>query len=105
MTPAIANVLIVDDSLTNRLVLDSYIKALGYKPEMAVDGVAALEHIRKQPPDLVLLDIIMPKMDGYEVLAQLKADEVTRDIPVIMISGIDEMESVVRCIQQGAEDY
>jgi sigma-B regulation protein RsbU (phosphoserine phosphatase) len=105
MTIEPAKVLIVDDSLTNRLVLDNYIKALGHKPFTAVDGVAALEHIRKDPPDLVLLDIIMPRMDGYEVLSQLKADEATRDIPIIMISGIDEMESVVRCVQQGAEDY
>jgi sigma-B regulation protein RsbU (phosphoserine phosphatase) len=105
MAAEVARVLIVDDSLTNRLVLENYVKALGYQPEAAVDGVAALEHIRRQPPDLVLLDIIMPKMDGYEVLSQLKADAATRDLPVIMISGIDEMESVVRCIQQGAEDY
>ena len=100
-----AKVLIVDDSLTNRLVLDNYVKALGHQPVMAMDGVAALEQVRKEPPDLVLLDIIMPKMDGYEVLSDLKGDPATRDIPVIMISGIDEMESVVRCIQQGAEDY
>jgi serine phosphatase RsbU (regulator of sigma subunit) len=105
MAAEIPKVLIVDDSLTNRLVLDNYVKALGYKPVMAVDGVEALEQIGKESPDLVLLDIIMPRMDGYEVLSKLKSDEATRDIPVIMISGIDEMESVVRCIQQGAEDY
>src|SRR6516165_3441894 len=105
MAAEIPKVLIVDDSLTNRLVLDNYVNALGYKPVMAVDGVEALEQIGKESPDLVLLDIIMPRMDGYEVLSKLKSDEATRDIPVIMISGIDEMESVVRCIQQGAEDY
>jgi serine phosphatase RsbU (regulator of sigma subunit) len=105
MPPEPAKILVVDDSLTNRLVLDNYVKALGHKPVQAVDGVAALEQVRKEAPDLVLLDIIMPKMDGYEVLSRLKSDEATRDIPVIMISGIDEMESVVRCIEQGAEDY
>jgi sigma-B regulation protein RsbU (phosphoserine phosphatase) len=105
MSTAPARVLIVDDSTTNRLVLQSYVKALGYQSETANDGVAALECIRQRPPDLVLLDIIMPKMDGYEVLSRLKAEETTRDLPVIMISGIDEMDSVVRCIQQGAEDY
>src|SRR6516164_1951943 len=105
MAADVPRVLIVDDSKTNRLVLENYVKALGCHPESAVDGVAALEEVHRHPPDLVLLDIIMPNMDGYEVLSRLKGDAATRDIPVIMISGIDEMESVVRCIQQGAEDY
>src|SRR5436309_22066 len=68
-------------------------------------GCAALEALRTAPADLVLLDVLMPDLDGYDVLQQLKADDGLRDIPVLMISALDEIESVVRCIELGAEDY
>jgi len=71
----------------------------------AVDGEKALQRLREQPFDLVLLDVMMPKLDGYGTLAGLKADEKLRAIPVIMISALDELSSVVRCIEAGAEDY
>jgi DNA-binding response OmpR family regulator len=70
-----------------------------------VDGEQALQRLKEQPFDLVLLDVMMPKLDGYGTLAGLKADEKLRAIPVIMISALDELSSVVRCIEAGAEDY
>ena len=71
----------------------------------AGDGRAAIEQIRLDAPDLILLDILMPVMDGYEVLEQLKSDEALRNIPVIVISAVDQLESAIRCIELGAEDY
>src|SRR5580700_475091 len=72
---------------------------------MATNGCEAMEAVRARAFDLVLLDIMMPEMDGYAVLQHLKADEGLRHIPVIMISALDESDSVVRCIEMGAEDY
>src|SRR5580700_1741144 len=72
---------------------------------MATNGREAMEAVRTRTFDLVLLDIMMPEMDGYAVLQNLKADEALRPIPVIMISALDELDSVVRCIEMGAEDY
>jgi len=100
-----ASILIVDDTEVNRNVLHDLILVLGHTPILAENGFSALAQIRKQPPDLVLLDILMPEMDGYEVLNQMKDDSSLRYIPVIMISAVDEMESVVRCIEKGADDY
>ena len=71
----------------------------------AVDGRQALELLNSKPFDLVLLDIMMPNVNGYEVLAQMKASSSLRHIPVIMISAVDEIDSVIRCIELGAEDY
>jgi len=100
-----ANILIVDDTEVNRNVLHDLILTLGHTPILAENGLSALARIRKHPPDLVLLDILMPEMDGYEVLNHMKDDNSLRHIPVIMISALDEMESVVRCIEKGADDY
>ena len=97
--------LVVDDNEANRDVLSRRLKRQNYSVETAQSGAEALQKVRERAFDLVLLDIMMPEMDGYEVLRQLKADEKLRPIPVIMISAIDEIESVVRCIEMGAEDY
>lgn len=100
-----ANILIVEDTETNRDLLCNLIFTLGHKPLVADNGVTALAMIHRQPPDLVLLDILMPEMDGYEVLRKIKEHFSLRHLPVIVISAIDEMESIVRCIQMGADDY
>jgi adenylate cyclase len=76
-----------------------------YEVLSAAGGLAALQTLAARPVDLVLLDVMMPDLDGYAVLQRLKADPALRDIPVLMISALDELESVVRCIQLGAEDY
>jgi adenylate cyclase len=98
-------ILVVDDNEINRDVLSRRLVRQGYTPLTAQNGREAIERLRAEPFDLVLLDILMPEMNGYEALAQLKADPVLRHIPVIMISALDEIESVVRCIEIGAEDY
>jgi CheY-like chemotaxis protein len=98
-------VLVVDDGELNRRVLVRALETEGHVAEEAVDGRAALERLRAAPFDVVLLDLVMPEMDGYETLAAIKADEALRHVPVIVISGIDELDSVVRCIEMGATDY
>ncbi|MGI8819971.1 MAG: response regulator, partial [Chthoniobacterales bacterium] len=98
-------VLVVDDIEANRDVLSRHLKRQGYQVATAADGRQALEKLRAETFDLVLLDVMMPEMDGYEVLQGLKADHTLRHLPVIMISALSELESVVRCIEWGAEDY
>jgi two-component system, cell cycle response regulator len=102
------HILVVDDNRVNRLLLARALEAQDYAVAMAEDGRAALELLRAQraPPfDVVLMDLLMPEMDGYEALAQIKADPALRHIPVIMISAVEELESVVRCLELGATDY
>lgn len=98
-------ILIVDDSEANRMILHDQVITLGHMPVLAENGLVALEKVVEFKPDLLLLDIMMPKMDGYQVLARLKSDSHMRHIPVIMVSANDEIESVVNCIEQGAMDY
>ncbi len=98
-------VLAVDDNRENLDVLARRLTRHGLEVETAESGLAALDAIRSASFDLVLLDVMMPEVDGYTVLRELKSDAQTRDIPVIMISALDELESVVRCIEAGAEDY
>ena len=104
-SPARGFVLVVDDLETNRDVLSRRLKHQGYAVSTAENGSQALEKLHAAAFDLVLLDIMMPEMDGYEVLRRLKADEALRHIPVVMISALNELDSVVRCIELGAEDY
>jgi CheY-like chemotaxis protein len=103
-TPA-SSLLVVDDNSMNRLMLSRYLAKLGYQATLVENGRQALEKLQGKPFDLVLLDVQMPEMDGYQVLEQLKADPRLRDIPVIMISAVEELESVVKCIELGAQDY
>jgi adenylate cyclase len=98
-------ILIVDDEPLNVDLLEQELDLLGHDTIAASDGSAALQHLARQPVDLVLLDIMMPQLDGYEVLRHIKSDPELRHIPVIMISALDQLESVVRCIELGAEDY
>ena len=100
-----ARVLVVDDNEMNRDMLSRRLLRLNYEVIMAEDGEQALAMVREQNFDLVLLDIMMPNISGYEVLERIKADDATRHIPVIMISAVDDLDSVVRCIELGAEDY
>jgi len=98
--------LLVDDNEDNLYTLSLRLKREGYNHIVtAGNGREALERLQAQPFDLVLLDIMMPELNGYEVLAAMKSDARLRHIPVIMISAVDEIDSVTRCIEQGAEDY
>ncbi|MGE4182049.1 MAG: adenylate/guanylate cyclase domain-containing protein, partial [Limisphaerales bacterium] len=103
--PAGGVVLIVDDDAANRDLLARRLARQGFEVVIAESGPAGLGVARARRVDLVLLDMIMPGMDGDRVLGELKADAELREIPVIMLSALDEMDSVVRCILMGAEDY
>jgi signal transduction histidine kinase len=105
MTYTDGHMLVVEDDPTNRLTLSIGLKQQGYRVTAAEDGRQALELLRTQSFDLVLLDIVMPQMDGFQLLAKIKSDAALRDIPVIVISAIELMESVIKCIEMGAEDY
>ena len=106
MNPSEAALLVVDDIEDNRYTLTRRLSREGYTNlTTAANGREALELLQEKPIDLVLLDIMMPEMNGYEVLERLKADPDLRHIPIIMISAVDEIESVIRCIELGAEDY
>ena len=100
-----AYVLVVDDDSVNRLLLARSLEREGHRVATAEDGQKALENLRAESFDVVLLDVLMPKMDGFEVLAQMQADNDLRRIPVIMISALEDIESVVRGIELGADDY
>ncbi len=98
-------ILIVDDNSINLKIINDLIQVMGYDAIMAENGLYALSTLEKQECDLVLLDICMPDMDGYQVLEYMKNDSHLCKIPVIMISALDDMESIVRCIESGADDY
>lgn len=98
-------ILVVDDNRMNRIKLSRGLEQQGHTVGLAEDGQQALDMLKGEAYDVVLLDIIMPGMDGYEVLERVKGDPQLRDIPVIVISALDEVDSAVRCIEMGAEDY
>lgn len=98
-------ILVVDDNRLNRLKLSMGLEQQGHKVSLAEDGQQALDLLQAGSFDVVLLDIVMPGMDGFQVLQQIKNDHNLRDIPVIVISALDEVDSAVRCIEMGAEDY
>ena len=100
-----AKILVVDDEPFNVDYLEQELDDLGYDTVSAADGAEALERVRSDRPDLVLLDIMMPVMDGFAVLDRLKADPATRDLPVVIISAVNDLASIVRGIQGGADDY
>jgi putative two-component system response regulator len=98
-------ILVVDDNSINCKIINDLIQIMGYNSVMAENGLYALSTLEKEECDLVLLDICMPDMDGYQVLEYMKKDSHLCQIPVIMISALDDMDSVVRCIENGADDY
>ena len=99
------HILVVDDNRMNRIKLHRSLEHKGHKVGLAEDGQQALDMLKAQSYDVVLLDIIMPGMDGFQVQEIVKGDPDLRDIPVIVISALDEVDSAVRCIEMGAEDY
>ena len=106
MSAALWALLVVDDNEDNRYTLTRRLQREGYANlTTAEDGQQALEFLNARPFDLVLLDVMMPGLNGYEVLERMRADARLRHIPVIMISALDEVDSVIRCIELGAEDY
>ena len=102
---AAGTILIADDNRVNRLLLARGLEQEGHTVVFAEDGREALDLLRQRRFDLLLLDVLMPELDGYEVLAELQDDPHLRDIPVVVTSALDEIDSVVRCLEMGAEDY
>ena len=100
-----ASILIADDDVVSRKLLTSLLERDGHAVRAAANGAEALELFGEEPSDVVLLDILMPELDGISVLQRLKAKPGAEDVPVIMISAVDETDSVVRCIESGADDY
>jgi adenylate cyclase len=101
----LGTILIADDNRVNQLLLARGLEQQGHTIVFAENGRRALELLRRQRFDLLLLDVLMPELDGYEVLAELKNDAHLREIPVVMTSALDEIDSVVKCLEMGAEDY
>ncbi len=99
------NILVVDDTPDNLRLLVRILRKIGYKVRPANSGRLALATIEKEPPDLILLDIMMPDMNGYEVCKLLKANEKTRDIPVIFLSSLDDVFDKVNAFNVGGVDY
>jgi phosphoserine phosphatase RsbU/P len=97
--------LVVDDNEMNRDMLSRRLERQGFKVELAENGLQALESVSAKPFDLILLDIMMPVMNGYDLLERLKADPALCHIPVIMITAVDDTDSIARCIEMGAEDH
>lgn len=104
-TPVPARILVVDDDPGHRELLSRRLVQQGFTVRTAEGGAEALERLRRESFDLLLLDVLMPDMDGSQVLAALKAESAWRDLPVIVLSALDEQDSVVRCLLAGAEDY
>jgi adenylate cyclase len=100
-----ARLLVVDDNKVNRLLLTRNLELMGHRAVSAENGRVALDMLRREAFDLVILDIEMPEMDGFQVLEQLVRDPQLRDLPVIVASSLEGVDSVVRCIELGAEDY
>jgi len=105
MSDGAGHVLVVDDNRLNRLKLARGLENQGYAVNTAENGREALEMLRSTSFELLLLDIMMPEVDGFQVLQEMKSDPELRDIPVIVISALEEMDSVVKCIEMGAEDH
>ncbi len=100
-----SRVLIADDIEQNRELLDAYLADEGYQILMAHDGQATLDMVEQQQPDLILLDIMMPRMSGYEVCERLKADPEKRDIPVLMVTALNEMGDIEKAVESGCDDF
>jgi adenylate cyclase len=100
-----ASVLVVDDDPVNRSMLSRSLEVDGHEVTTVENGAEALELAGSQDFDVVLLDVVMPGMDGYQVLERLKADPELRHLPVVMVTGVDDVASAVRCIELGADDY
>lgn len=104
-SPRQGEILLVDDNEMNRDMLCRRLERWGYKVTEAENGQNALETLKTRQFDLILLDVLMPVLNGFDTVKQLKADKATSHIPVIMISAMDEMDSMIRCIKIGAADY
>lgn len=100
-----SKVLIADDNQQNCELLDAYLSAEGYEISMAYDGQQTLDKVAESQPDLILLDIMMPRLSGYEVCQELKQNKSTRDIPVLMVTALAERGDVEKAVEAGCDDF
>jgi two-component system cell cycle response regulator len=98
-------ILIVDDNVQNAELLEAYLVDLGANVRIASDGLEALEQVARCKPDIILLDIMMPRMSGFEVCQRLKKDEQTRSIPIVIVTALNEIGDVERGVDCGADDF
>lgn len=100
-----SKILIADDNLQNCELLEAYLSDEPYEIAMAFDGVETLNKVKSFEPDLILLDIMMPKLSGYEVCQRLRKDDKTRLIPILMVTALNEMGDIEKAVQAGADDF
>ena len=100
-----AKILLVDDNLQNLELIQAYLEGIPVEISTAVDGVEAIESIEANQPDLVLLDVMMPRMSGFEVCQKLKSNPDTRDIVVIMVTALHEVADYERAVESGTDDF
>jgi two-component system, OmpR family, alkaline phosphatase synthesis response regulator PhoP len=103
--PITGRILIADDNPQNRELLDAYLSDDGHEIEMAVDGEETLRKVRETQPDLILLDIMMPRLSGYEVCQQIRQDPAIQNIPVLMVTALKEMGDIEKAVAAGADDF
>ena len=102
---AAATVMIVDDNLQNLELLQAYVEDLGCAVVAVDDGVRALDAVAARQPDIILLDVMMPRMSGFQVCERLKGAPETRDIPIVMVTALNEVGDVERAVEAGADDF
>ncbi|OPX21402.1 MAG: two-component system response regulator [Planctomycetales bacterium 4484_123] len=100
-----SRVLVVDDNAQNLELLVEYLQSMDVETATARDGLEALEAVARENPDLILLDIMMPRMSGFEVCRKLKSNPETRDIPVIMVTALNELGDIERAVESGTDDF
>jgi len=104
-TPANSNILVVDDNAQNLELLVAYLDSLNCRVITAENGIEAIEKVRDEKCDLILLDIMMPRMSGFEVCRKLKSDPGTRDIPILMVTALNELGDIERGVESGTDDF
>ena len=100
-----ASILVVDDHEQNLELLQAYLEDVGCRVRTARDGVEAMAELEIEPPDLLILDVMMPRMSGFQVCRQVKANPKTRDIPVVMVTALSDVGDVERAVECGADDF
>jgi CheY-like chemotaxis protein len=103
--PITGRILIADDNQQNRELLDAYLAEDGHDIEMAADGEETLQKVRQSPPDLILLDIMMPRVSGYEVCQRIRQDATTKNVPVLMVTALRESGDIEKAVAAGADDF
>lgn len=100
-----ASILVVDDHEQNLELLQAYLEDIGCEVRTARDGVEAQEAIEDRQPDIVVLDVMMPRMSGFQLCAKVKKDPATRDIPIVMVTALSEVSDIERAVESGADDF